>query len=133
MTIELPCLRTLDAFLAAGPDELAGAVLWVGLRDQLDKGAGVNRVEVHEIANRIARSMALIDAKVSSMAWMRWIAQPPHSLLLDAVKEGVIVAEQRLCLARDFDSDGRESVHLLRRGRDALASGDVFRYLRNPA
>lgn len=58
------------------------------------------------------------------------IAAPPANQIPDAVVEGILFAEQRLCLVRSWTSNGTSMLRLLRRGRHALTSGDPMLYFR---
>jgi hypothetical protein len=126
---DLPCLVSVEAFLAAPPDELAAAVMARGLAHTVDLRPIERRVEVTPIVAEVARVIGLADLK-PGLGLHQALQQPPLSEVADAVTEGIIFGEQRLCMARSVNPEGIDQVRLLRRGRVSITSGDLFAYLR---
>lgn len=131
MTVEFPWLSSQDAFLSAMPDDLAAAVLWVGLRDTIDRPLGEMSRDINEVLARMVRVGRLTDFNYGERGWTKWVGEPLGMLLREAVMEGILVAEQRLCLQRLWDHQGGQRVRLLRRGRDAITSGNPYKYVRS--
>lgn len=129
MTEPNPCLASVDAFLAAPPDQLAAAVMAVGLGGTVHAPPADRRVEVLQVLLAIAPVIGA-DALRPGRQLQAALADPATGELMDAVTEGILFGEQRLCLARSFDHHGAAMVRLLRRGRAALQAGDPFTYLR---
>lgn len=129
MTEPLSCLASVDALLAAPPDELAAAVMVFGLAHTVDVRPLDRRVEVSAVVAALARAAGMGDVK-PGFALLRALQGSPLADVAEAVAEGVIFGEQRLCLARSVTNEGLDQVRLLRRGRDALRAGEPFRYLR---
>jgi hypothetical protein len=129
MTEPNPCLASAEAFLAAPPDQLAAAVMTVGLGATIQARPADRRVEVLQVLLAIAPVIG-VDALKPGRQLHGALQDPATAELMDAVTEGILFGEQRLCLARSFDHDGAAMVRLLRRGRAALQAGDPFTYLR---
>ncbi|HEY4332468.1 MAG TPA: hypothetical protein VGM78_07860 [Ilumatobacteraceae bacterium] len=122
------CLASPDALTAASPAELATAVLFAGYSAQVD--ALERRVSVDELMVAIAQSMNLFAGiKPNSFKWFEALSSDPMTQLKLVVMEGIIFAEQRLCLWRDPHGASSTSLVLLRRGRAVLLGGDPGAYL----
>jgi hypothetical protein len=130
MTTDLACLQSLDAFLAAPSEEVAAAVLVCGFGPTFDPDDRHGRIDIDDLTRAIVDELGLIDEKPGSMKYFKALASPPASLVAEVVEEGVLLAEQRLCMVRNFVEPHICYVRLLRRGRHSLATGNPFLYLR---
>jgi hypothetical protein len=124
-------MRSLDAFLAAGPRDLAAAVLVHGLTGQAVSPDRFGTVKVVDVLAAVVHGLGVTDERPGSRRWDEVLATPPFSDLPSAVNEGVLTGERYLCLMRTFTGTGTAEIRLLRRGRHALVSGDPFLYLRD--
>jgi hypothetical protein len=129
MTAPIACLTSVEAFLAAPPDELAAAVMTCGLGGTVAVRPLDRRVEVIDVVLAVGRALQLADLK-PGVRLHQAMQQPPLSEIADAITEGILFGEQRFCLARSVTTEGADQVRLLRRGRAALVAGDPFTYLR---
>jgi len=126
VTGSLACMVSVEAFVAAPPPELAAAVLMYGLGHTVNASGIGAVVETPQVVRGLAEALGIPQGRGYDAA----IAAAPANQVPDAVVEGILFAEQRLCLVRSWSSGGTPMVRLLRRGRHALASGDPMLYLR---
>jgi hypothetical protein len=129
VTFPPPCLASAPAFLAAAPADLAAAALYLGFSDQLQEP--IPGTTDRELFQRLVGVLALVPFEPQSMKWFAAIEHAEVQFYGTVMYEGVIFAEQRLCLWRDapFGDSSGAGLTLLRRGRAFLTTGDAATYL----
>ncbi|MCU1396883.1 MAG: hypothetical protein JWM34_5311 [Ilumatobacteraceae bacterium] len=123
------CLTSASTFLAASPAELAAAVLFVAFGAlPVTVGPTASGVDVFQATAQLVG--ALDDLKPQSAKWFEALDSDAVQQIRLAMLEGVLFAEQRLCLSRESTlSSGHTTLVLLRRGQALLATGDTATYL----
>jgi len=129
MTTSFPCLASVPALLNATPQELAFATLHLAFADQL--GEQAPRSSADRVFQRAIQALAILPFEFESFKWFGALGDPQVQAFAPVIYEGILYAEQRLCLWREApfgDSSGAALV-LLRRGRMLLSGGDPATYL----
>ncbi len=123
------CLASPDVYLAASPAQLAIAVLFAGFSDTAD--APAPSIAITDLFQATAGALGALDGlKPQSSKWFEALGGSGLAPVRLAMNEGILFAEQRLCLWREAtNSSSHFSIVLLRRGQSVLLTGDTSTYL----